>query len=240
MVQSNEKTPNYTQKFGLVNIMTDEEKTSYKAFNDRLMTMNYSDLMKLNMGTAGDVLSSEQRDLVAWQIKVRELEEMERRGIDPAKEFHMDNVKNVEYDTTTPNLINYQVNERNRIEGMSLESLENAKKIADNTPVVIHKDQMHNMNGGGVNIACNQYIVVDDNGNEVLVNNRSIQETFRKRYIKKMSEVTGFDFTKYNLDGSMDDPDLDYTTLNSNDESSKDVSMNNQSLVINDDEYEDD
>ena len=66
MVQSYEtKQPNYTSKFGLVNIMSDEEKSDYKKFNDRLLNMSYNDLEKLISGSAGDILTSEQRDLVA-------------------------------------------------------------------------------------------------------------------------------------------------------------------------------
>lgn len=239
MVQSNENVqqPNYTAKFGLVNIMTDEEKSDYKKFNDRLLAMDYADLEKLVAGSAGDILTSEQRDLVAWQFKIRELDEMKRRNIDMAKQYDQDNVPNVGYDPETPNLQSLQIMERNRIEGMSLEALERAKKLVDETPVVIHKNQMHNMNGGGINAACNKYIVVDDNGNEVLVNNRNIQEMFRKRYIKAMSDVTGFDFTKYNLDGDMSDvPDLDYTALDNNQQQSE--PQNN--FQINDDDYEDD
>ena len=99
MVQSNEnKQPNYTSKFGLVNIMTDEEKSDYKKFNDRLLNMNYSDLEKLISGSAGDILTSEQRDLVAWQFKIRELDEMKRRGVNMAETYNVNNVKNVDYD----------------------------------------------------------------------------------------------------------------------------------------------
>ena len=86
MVQSNEnKQPNYTSKFGLVNIMSDEEKSDYKKFNDRLLNMSYGDLEKLISGAAGDILTSEQRDLVAWQFKIRELDEMKRRGVNMAE-----------------------------------------------------------------------------------------------------------------------------------------------------------
>lgn len=241
MVQSREnllqQRPNYTAKFGLVNIMTDEEKSDYKKFNDRLLAMNYADLEKLVSGVAGDILTSEQRDLVAWQFKIRELDEMKRRGVDMSKQYDQDNAPVVGYDPSTPNLQSLQVLERNRIEGMSLEALERAKKLVDDTPVVIHKNQMHNMNGGGINVTCNKYIVVDDNGDEVLVDNRNIQEMFRKRYIKAMSDVTGFDFTKYNLDGDMNEPDLDYTALDNPQQS---ISNNINDIQINDDEYEDD
>jgi hypothetical protein len=244
MVQSNEdKQPNYTSKFGLINIMSDEEKSNYKAFNDKLIAMPYADLMKLVSGSSGDILTSEQRDLVAWQYKIRELDEMKRRGIDLYKQNNVYTAnEKVGYDPTTPNLQSLQIAERNKIEGMSLEALERAKKLVDETPVVITKDQMHNMNGGGINIACNKYIVVDDNGQEVLVNNKRIQEMFRKRYIKAMSEVTGFDFTKYNLDGSDDSenfdniltPDLDYTGQNIAEPDPI------PQFNINEDEYEDD
>ena len=236
MVKSNENN-NYTSKFGLVNVMTDEEKSSYKKFNDRLLQMEYSDLEKLISGSAGDVLTSEQRDLVAWQFKIREIDEMKRRNIDMSKEYDLNNLKTVGYDPETPNLQSLQIMERNSIEGMSLEALERAKKLVDETPVVITKDKMHNINGGGVNIACNKYIVIDDNGDEVLVNNRNIQERFRKRYIKLMSEVTGFDFTKYNLDGDMsDEPDLDYSAPNNNEMAGNSI----ENMPINDSDYEDD
>ncbi len=236
MVKSNENN-NYTSKFGLVNVMTDEEKSSYKKFNDRLLQMEYSDLEKLISGSAGDVLTSEQRDLVAWQFKIREIDEMKHRNIDMSKEYDLNNLKTVGYDPETPNLQSLQIMERNSIEGMSLEALERAKKLVDETPVVITKDKMHNINGGGVNIACNKYIVIDDNGDEVLVNNRNIQERFRKRYIKLMSEVTGFDFTKYNLDGDMsDEPDLDYSAPNNDGMTGNSI----ENMPINDADYEDD
>lgn len=236
-MSNKDKQPNYTSKFGLVNILNDEEKSSYKKFNDRLLTMEYGDLVKLNMGIAGDVLTSEQRDLVAWQFKIRELDEMARRGVDLATEFSVDNIQPVGYDPTTPDLQKLQVEERNRIEGMSLDELEYAKKLVDDTPVVIHKNQMHNINGGGINMACNKYIVIDENGDEVLVNNRNIQEMFRKRYIKAMSDVTGFDFTKYNLDDDVENPDLDYTAFDNPEPLPSNVSFE---MNINDDEYEDD
>ena len=240
MVQSYEnKQPNYTSKFGLINIMTTEEKSDYKKFNDRLLNMSYGDLEKLISGAAGDILTSEQRDLVAWQFKIRELDEMKRRGVNMAETYNVENVKNVDYDPETPNLIKWQMAERNNIEGMSLEALERAKKLVDDTPVVITKEQMHNMNGGGINVACNKYIVVDENGDEVLVNNRNIQEMFRKRYIKAMSDVTGFDFTKYNLDGNMDEPNLDYTALvDGHEPLPQEDSFNN--INLNTDDYEDD
>ena len=95
------------------------------------------------------------------------------------------------------------------------------------------------MNGGGINVACNKYIVVDENGDEVLVNNRNIQEMFRKRYIKAMSDVTGFDFTKYNLDGNMDEPNLDYTAIvDGHEPLSQEDNFNN--INLNADDYEDD
>ena len=138
-----------------------------------------------------------------------------------------------------PNLMHWQIAERNKIEGMSLEALERAKKLVDETPVVISKNQMYNMNGGGINVACNKYIVVDENGDEVLVNNRNIQEMFRKRYIKAMSDVTGFDFTKYNLDGNMDEPDLDYTAMvDGREPLPQEDNFNN--INLNTDDYEDD
>ena len=240
MVQSNEnKQPNYTSKFGLVNIMSDEEKSDYKKFNDRLLNMSYGDLEKLISGAAGDILTSEQRDLVAWQFKIRELEEMKRRGVNMAETYSVNNVKNADYDPETPNLKYWQIAERNKIEGMSLEALERAKKLVDETPVVISKNKMYNMNGGGINVACNKYIVVDENGDEVLVNNRNIQEMFRKRYIKAMSDVTGFDFTKYNLDGNMDEPNLDYTAMvDGREPLPQEDNFNNINLNV--DDYEDD
>ena len=123
MVQSYEnKQPNYTSKYGLVNIMSNEEKSDYKKFNDRLLNMSYSDLEKLISGSAGDILTSEQRDLVAWQFKIRELDEMKRRGVNMAETYNVENVKNVDYDPEMPNLVNWQIAERNRIEGMSLEA----------------------------------------------------------------------------------------------------------------------
>ena len=54
-----------------------------------------------------------------------------------------------------------------------------------------------------------------------------------------MSDVTGFDFTKYNLDGDMDEPNLDYTAMvDGNEPLPQENNFNNIDLNI--DDYEDD
>ena len=59
---------NYSQKFGMTNILTDAEKSSYKEFANRIHNnTNNADLFKLYTGSA-DELTSEQMDIVAWEI----------------------------------------------------------------------------------------------------------------------------------------------------------------------------
>ena len=197
---------NYAAKFGMTNILTPEEKASYKKFAQKVHELPHKELFKLYSNQA-DELTSEMQDIVAWEMKIRELEIFKKQNIDPNQKFKPDNYfKQAEYDDNAPNLNKYKIEERYRISEMTDELLENSKRIIENTAVKVNSNNLHSRDGGGVNILAKQYIVEDNNGNEILIDNNKMQEHFRKMYMKRMSEVTGIDYTKYD-----ESPDIDYS-----------------------------
>lgn len=239
----------YTKKFSNVNILTDEEKASYSAFAHKVHSLDHASLFKLNNGTA-DTLTTEEKDIVAWEIKIRELEHLKNQGVKPEIGYSVDNYhQNVEYDPTTPDISNIRALENNRLSEMSDELFNKSKEIIENTPVVIHSNDLHSV-GRGVNVLCNKYTVVDDDGNKITINNRALQEHYRKMYIKRMSDITGIDYTKYDLSGT-DFPDEKYDNSNLafdntpsdgsyNDSTPSDISNSTPTVNINIDDYEDD
>ena len=233
---------NYSQKFGMTNILTDAEKSSYKEFANKIHNnTNNADLFKLYTGSA-DELTSEQMDIVAWEIKIREIESLKRQHIDPNETFKVENYhKDVGYDPECPDLQKRQLEERAYTSPMTDELLEQSKRIIENTPVRVNANDLHKQMGGGVNMLAKKYIVEDNNGHEISVNNANIQEHFRKMYIKRMSEVTGIDYTQYDLSS---DDNIDY--YDPNKASFDNVSKLNEGYNtsphenINLDDYEDD
>ena len=206
----------YKNKFGMTNILTDEEKAKYSTFAAKVREMNHKDLFRLYTNTA-DELTTEMQDIVAFEIKIREWKALKSKNIDPkiafsvestqkkamevAERDYYDNIgdpvlaKMAENDKTT---IKYRLEERSKLDGMTMENLERAQQILDANPTVVKKNMLHDKNGGGVNMMAKKYIVEDDNGDQILINNAKVQEHFRNMYIKRLSEVTGFDYTQYN------------------------------------------
>jgi hypothetical protein len=230
---------NYAQKFGMTNVLTPEEKATYREFAQAVHKMDNQTLFKLNIGSA-DELTSEQKDIVAWEIKIREIEALKRQNINPSVDFTVDKYyKNVPYDPEDPDLQKRQLEERTAISEMSDDLLRKSREIIENTPVRIRQEDLHKTMGGGVNMLAKKYVVEDNNGHEILVNNANIQEHFRKMYVKRMSEVTGIDYTRYD-ETSPDD--IDY--FNPNDaelKESPDLNKNDTlHQHINMDDYEDD
>lgn len=225
----------YAKRFGMSNILTNEEKSSLEAFARRMKDIDDQSLFKLNNGQA-DELATEEKDLVAWEIKIRELEILKRRNIDPSEDFSIDRLhKEYEYDPSQPNLENLKLLERNQTMQMTDELLEESRRIIESTPIEVGRSDLRRV-GGGVNYLWNKYAVVDDNGNKVTINNRELQEHYRKMYIKRMSEVTGRDYTQYDLtesDGTEFDFDYDKPSIQDN-------SQNNTKHNININDYEDD
>ena len=190
-------------------ILTDEEKSSYYAFAHRVREMSNAELFKLN-GNMADRLNSEMKDIVAFEIKTRELELLQSKNIDPAVDFAPEKI-HVEpgIDHTTPNLTSMMMMEENFKSEMSDELLENSKKIIENQYIEIDTNDM-NVVGRGVNIMFNKYLAVDNNGNSIRVDNRKVQERFRREYLNRLSDVTGLDYTKF---GNFQD-DIDYSNTN--------------------------
>lgn len=235
---------NYASKFGMTNILSDSEKASYREFAQKIHNIDNGSLFKLNTGMA-DELTSEQKDIVAWEIKIREIETLKRQNIDPNKEFNFQNCHHeVQYDPEAPDLQKRQLEERTAISEMSDELLERSKQIIENTPVRVKSSDLHKTMGGGVNMLAKKYIVEDNNGNEILVNNAQIQEHFRKMYMKRMSEITGIDYTQYD---NTSETDIDYFDPNTAEmKPSNSIPSNGSDLRdyinenINYDDYEDD
>jgi len=204
-----ENNTNYSARFGNMNLLTDEEKSSYRDFAQKVHNMSHKDVYLLNSDMR-DKLTTEQQDIVAWELKIRELDIYKKKNIKPEEVFNVYKVTgNVEYDYDNPNLMAEKMAEKKAMIGMDDKLLEESKRILENNPVVISSNNLHNIHGGGVNIMANKYIVEDDNGKRITIDNKKIQEHYRKMYIKAMSEATGIDYTQYDLSGD-DDPNIDY------------------------------
>lgn len=207
-------------------LYTDEEKQSYKKFFQKTHSMSDSDLFRVNNNLCSDKLKSELKDIVAWEIRIRELNALKRAGIKPEEEYSWKNDEkhrffidlennkkfgSIEYDKDTIDpetglsMSKAAALERVASEGMTQELLENTIKIIENNPVVYDlsdpttKAKFHNKDGGGMNIMTKKILVKCENGDKYLFDNQNIQEHFRKEYVKRMSEVCGFDFTQYDL-----------------------------------------
>ena len=211
------------QPFG--NMYTDEEKASYRAFAHRTRALSDAELFRVNNNLVGDQLTSEMKDIVAWEIKIREIELLKRNGIEMDKEFSyknlnnetiksIDRIEHVEYRDPNETILSNsgsmvdvgrtQAKEQGYTSEMSDELLQKSLKLIDENPMVIRSGdpRIHNNRGGGINIMTKKLLVECDNGDVIEFNNQAIQEHFRRDYIKKMSEVTGIDYTKYDLNQS--------------------------------------
>ena len=155
---------NYSARFGNMNLLTDEEKSSYRAFAQKVHNMSHKDVFLLNSDMR-DKLTTEQQDIVAWELKIRELDIYKKKNIKPEEVFDVYNVTgNVGYDENNPNLQIEKMAEKKAMIGMDDKLLEESKRILENNPVVISSNNLHNIHGGGVNIMANKYIVEDDKG----------------------------------------------------------------------------
>lgn len=204
------------------NMYTDEEKASYRKFAHRTRDLTDAELFRVNNGLVSDQLTSEMKDIVAWEIKIREIELLKRNGIEMDKEFSYKNLSNeirkggdrldhVDYRdpnemimSTNGSMVDVgqtQAKEQGYTSEMSDELLKRSLKLIDENPMLIRSGdpRIHNNRGGGINIMTKKLLVECDNGDVIEFNNQAIQEHFRKDYIKKMSEITGIDYTKYDL-----------------------------------------
>lgn len=199
---------NYASRFGNTNLLSDEEKASYREFAQKIHNMSHKDIFLLN-GNMRDQLTTEQQDIVAWELKLRELEVYKKQNIKPEEVFDVMNVTGNEVnDFENPQIMSCINAEKKAMIGMNDELLERSKRIIEENPTVISSSKLHSRYGGGVNMLAKKYIVEDDNGKRISVDNQKIQEHYRKMYIKRMSEVTGIDYTQYDL--TPDEENMDY------------------------------
>lgn len=200
----------YSEKYGKINNLSDKDIQLYREFAQAVYKMSDEDLMKLSMGHIDD-LTSEQHDIISWTMKIRELEDLEAMGVDPntafsPKNFGYDQREHVDgMELPLVHINKFRHEEKKLLREMSDDLLERSKQIIENTPMRVHQSDLHNIHGGGVNLMCKKYIVVCDNGEEIEINNEELQKHFRKQYLKKMSDITGIDYTRFDNDGIFDE-----------------------------------
>lgn len=212
MLEEAHRTEN-ANRYGLTQLLTSEEKKSYRLFGQRVHTMNDQDLMKLNSNLA-DALTSEMKDIVAFEIRLREVELLKKLNIDPNKAFTVENNHpdpGYAEDLNGRELQSLQSLERERMAGMDEELLNRSKEIIDNTFLPVDQEKLNKKNGGGINAMWQHYLIEDDGGKIVKVNNGKIQEMFRKRYIQRLSDATGIDYTSLDASPDIDEPDNGYS-----------------------------
>lgn len=193
-----------------VDILNSEDKKDLRTFAQKIHSMDINDVGRLHNGYA-DALTSEQKDIVAYEIKLREYDMYKQHGIDPKVAFAPENLRKQPAYATDKVSQKFRI-EENRLNGeMTDELLERSKEIIENTYIPINTGKLHDKDGGGINALYNKIVAIDDNGNQVKVNNRRIQEQYRKNYLKALSDVTGIDYTR--IDENFYD---DFTPMNIN------------------------
>ena len=244
----NQDKPNPKQP--TINILTPEEKSSYRAFAHRLQTLDHANLFRLNNGSA-DELTGEMKDLVAWEIRIREIEALKKQGIDV---HEVNSYKHANEDVVYGDggymggIIQKGIlAERNNMDGMTDDLLKRSMDIIEDHPVRIKEgdNSIFKKNGGGINYMARKILIECKNGDEIIINHKDLQEHFRKEYIRKMSEVTGIDYTKYDLhrDSEIfsgtnpDSGDREHIIMDSHDIS---FNANSEGIDFSDDNYEDD
>lgn|SRR5574344_512601 len=185
-------------------IYSPDEMASYRKFAHKTQTLSDAELFKVNNSLVPDQLTSEMKDIVAWEIRIREIETLKRNGIDPSKEFsYKEANKEVHYDkdmVTKDKVSKYVITELQLTDEMSDDLLKKSMKIIEEHPRVIEEgEDLNNKNGGGINIMTKKFLVKCKNGETIEFDNKAIQEHFRKEYIKRMSEVTGINYSQYDL-----------------------------------------
>lgn len=183
------------KKASVGDILTPEDKSTLRNFAQKVHRMDINDVGRLHNGYA-DALNSEQKDIVAFELKMREYQMYKDHGIDPKVAFSPENIRKVPEYTNDKTSIGFIMKEREFNSEMSDELLERSKQIIENTYIPIDATKLHEKDGGGINAMYNKIVAIDDNGNRIKVNNRGIQEGFRKNYLYKLSQETGIDYTK--------------------------------------------
>lgn len=184
-----------TSGVNVQDLLTPEDKSNIKTFAQKIHNMNTADVARLHNGTA-DILNPDQKDIVAFEIKLREYKILKDRGINPKVDFAPENLRReVELDPEDPKSVQWAQYERMNMSGMTDDLLERSRNIIENTYIPVETKKLHEKDGGGVNMMFKKYVAVDDNGNKVKVNNEMVQERFRKNYLKTLSDITGIDYT---------------------------------------------
>lgn len=177
-------------------ILTPEDKAKYSTFAHKVHELSDADIHKLNLDMA-DTLTSEMKDIVSWEIRLRQMKMLKDRNIDLEKMYSVDKkMQEARYAEDDPNLMAHRIKERAARDEMSDELLERSKQIIENTYIPIRKDELGRGMGKGINVMMKKILIEDDNGKVIRINNEAIQKKFQREYIKKMSEITGIDYTE--------------------------------------------
>lgn len=195
MLEENVKDTYKSINAKIGDILKPEDKKDLKTFAQKIHSMDANDVGRLHNGTA-DKLTSEQKDIVAYEVKLREYELYKKLGIDPKVAFLPENLRKKRELSEDKISEKYILDERALESDMSEDLLERSKNIIENAYIPVDASKFHSMDGGGINALYNKVVAIDDNGNKVKVNNRAIQEKFRKNYLKALSDVTGIDYTR--------------------------------------------
>lgn len=178
-----------------LDILSKEDKSSLRNFAQKVHSMEIEDVGRLHNGFA-DSLTSEQKDIVAYELKLREYDLFKKRGINPKVDFLPEKLHpNPSYETDKVSR-QARLEEAKNSEGMTEDLLERSREIIENAYIPVERSKFHDKDGGGINAMFNKIVAVDDNGNQIKVNNRAFQESYRKNYLKALSDVTGIDYTR--------------------------------------------
>lgn len=219
-------------------ILTKEDKSSLRNFAQKVHKMDIEDVGRLHNGFA-DSLSSEQKDIVAYELKLREYDILKRNGINPKVDFLPENMHPNPQKAT--DIVSRQAMQKSYQYEADLteDLLERSKEIIENTYIPIESSQFHKIDGGGINALFHKIVAVDDNGTKIKVNNAALEESYRKNYLKTLSDVTGIDYTC--LDDNFYD---DFTPMGTNQSFQDGKVVDNESFSRQDsidfNDYEDD
>ena len=111
------------------NLLTDEEKSTYSGFAHKVHELGNKELFMLNAGIA-DNLTTEEQDIVSFEIKLREKDALDKRNINSMTDYTVDKtVKPVAYETD-PVSKKYMYEEKRRMSDMTEDLLDKSKKIS--------------------------------------------------------------------------------------------------------------
>lgn len=209
MNENDMKNANIKKGYTTGDILTAEDKSNYRNFAQKIHKIGNKELFMLNADVA-DNLTSDEKDIVAYEIRLRESDVLAKQHIDSMNDYTVEKThKDVSIDPTQVSS-KYVYEERHRTQEMNDDLLEKSKNIINNTYIPLTQDDMKTAKSKGINMAWKKYLIMDDNGDEIRVNAEEIQERFRRKYLKTLSENTGIDYTRLDKNFDSRNDDIEY------------------------------